>query len=58
MGTERVSYTEPTILILIITNTVVLAIQSAEPLNTPRVDTGYFQSWEDLVLLVLFAVFT
>ena len=37
---------------------VVLAIQGAKPLNEPRLDDGYFQSWEDLVLLVLFGIFT
>ncbi|WVR06351.1 hypothetical protein IAU60_003382 [Kwoniella sp. DSM 27419] len=49
---------EPIILVLIILNVVVLAIQSAEPLNNPREDDGYFRAWEDYVLLVLFAIFT
>ncbi|WVO19052.1 uncharacterized protein IAS62_000328 [Cryptococcus decagattii] len=51
-------WTEPVILLLIITNVVVLAIQSAPTLNSPRTDDGYFQAWEDVVLLVLFIVFT
>ncbi|OCF54943.1 high-affinity cell membrane calcium channel [Kwoniella mangroviensis CBS 10435] len=51
-------YTEPAILILIITNVVVLAIQSAPAQNEPRIDDGYFQSWEDYVLLGLFCIFT
>ncbi|WVQ85091.1 hypothetical protein IAT38_007255 [Cryptococcus sp. DSM 104549] len=54
----RYTWTEPIILLLIITNVVVLAIQSAPTLNTPREDDGYFQSWEDYVLLALFVVFT
>lgn len=52
------SWTEPAILLLIITNVVVLAIQSAPTLNSPRTGNGYFQGWEDAVLLVLFIVFT
>ncbi|OCF72967.1 high-affinity cell membrane calcium channel [Kwoniella mangroviensis CBS 8886] len=51
-------YTEPAILILIITNVAVLAIQSAPAQNEPRIDDGYFQSWEDYVLLGLFCIFT
>ncbi|WWC62542.1 uncharacterized protein I303_105138 [Kwoniella dejecticola CBS 10117] len=51
-------WTEPAILILIITNVVVLAIQSAPALNEPRVDDGYFQTWADYALLVLFCIFT
>ena len=43
---------------LIVLNVVVLMIQSAPELNTPREDDGYFQGWEDVVLLGLFAVFT
>ena len=52
------SFTEPIILGLIIANVVVLAIQAAPALNTPREDDGYFQSWEDGVLLILFLIFT
>ncbi len=51
-------WTEPAILILIIANVVVLAIQAAKPLNTPRADDGYFKSWENTMLLVLFSNFT
>jgi hypothetical protein len=39
-------------------NVVVLMIQSAPALYTPREDDGYFHGWEDIVLLALFAVFT
>ena len=42
----------------IILNVVVLVIQGAPALDTPRQDDGYFQSWEDVVLLVLFGIFT
>ncbi|WWC88695.1 uncharacterized protein L201_003608 [Kwoniella dendrophila CBS 6074] len=51
-------WTEPIILILIITNVVVLAIQSAPAQNEPREDDGYFQTWADYVLLALFCIFT
>ncbi|OCF43572.1 high-affinity cell membrane calcium channel [Kwoniella heveanensis CBS 569] len=57
-GLMRYPATEPTILILIILNVVVLAIQSAKPLNEPRQDDGYFQTWADFVLLALFCIFT
>lgn len=50
--------TEPIILLLIVANVVILAIQAADTLNTPRPGNGYFQSWEDYVLLGLFVVFT
>lgn len=52
------SYTEQIILALIILNVVVLSIQAARPLNTPRPSNGYFQAWEDYVLFVLFIIFT
>lgn len=51
-------FTEPIILLLIITNVVVLIIQASHPLNVPRSDAGYFHSWEDAVLLALFTIFT
>ncbi|KAK8858595.1 hypothetical protein IAR55_002824 [Kwoniella newhampshirensis] len=54
----RFPWTEPAILILIIANVVVLSIQSASALNNPRPNNGYFQSWEDTVLLALFVIFT
>ncbi|KAG5641384.1 hypothetical protein DXG03_005366 [Asterophora parasitica] len=59
-------WTEPVILLLIIFNAVVLTIQSALPLTLstsdgtevpPRVK-GYFHSWEDYALFVLFIVFS
>ncbi|EIW66778.1 hypothetical protein TREMEDRAFT_40774 [Tremella mesenterica DSM 1558] len=52
------SWTEPVILLLIIANVVVLAIQGSTPLTSPRLDPGYFTSWEDYVLFALFIVFT
>ncbi|WVQ96668.1 hypothetical protein IAU59_003774 [Kwoniella sp. CBS 9459] len=57
-GLMRYPATEPTILILIILNVVVLAIQSSKPLNEPRQDDGYFRTWADFVLLALFCIFT
>ncbi|WWD18487.1 hypothetical protein CI109_102939 [Kwoniella shandongensis] len=54
----RFPWTEPAILVLIIANVVILSIQSASPLNDPRSNDGYFQSWEDTALLVLFIIFT
>ncbi|WVQ72778.1 hypothetical protein IAR50_002338 [Cryptococcus sp. DSM 104548] len=54
----RYPWTEPLILVLIIANAVVLAIQSAPALNEPREDDGYFQSWEDYTLLAFFILFT
>jgi hypothetical protein len=51
-------WTEPIILLLIIINAVVLTIQASKPIFTPRIDTGYFKSWEDAALLILFTVFT
>ncbi|KAF9557915.1 high-affinity cell membrane calcium channel [Agrocybe pediades] len=58
--------TEPLILILIMLNAVVLTIQAFPSLTLPTVDgpalpprvRGYFHSWEDYVLFVLFIVFT
>ncbi|KAG6853801.1 hypothetical protein C0991_001251 [Blastosporella zonata] len=59
-------WTEPTILVLIILNAVVLTIQAALPLTLstsdgtavpPRIK-GYFHSWEDYALFVLFIIFT
>ncbi len=52
------SITEPVILGLIVFNAVVLTIQSASPLNTPRPSNGYFNTWEDSALFVLFIAFT
>ncbi|KAG5652105.1 hypothetical protein H0H81_006278 [Sphagnurus paluster] len=59
-------WTEPIILVLIIVNAVVLTIQAALPLTLstsngtavpPRI-RGYFHSWEDYALFVLFIIFT
>ncbi|KAG6833309.1 hypothetical protein H0H87_008941 [Tephrocybe sp. NHM501043] len=59
-------WTEPIILVLIIINAVVLSIQAALPLTLstsdgtavpPRIK-GYFHSWEDYALFVLFIIFT
>ncbi|WVO12615.1 hypothetical protein L204_100220 [Cryptococcus depauperatus] len=54
----RFPWTEPTILVLIIANAVILSIQSAPTLFSPREDDGFFQSWEDVALMALFMVFT
>ncbi|KAJ7078435.1 Ion transport protein-domain-containing protein [Mycena belliarum] len=54
-------WTEPIILLLIIFNAVVLTIQSSHPLtldNAPDRIVGYFHSWEDYALFVLFIIFT
>ncbi|KAF7334437.1 hypothetical protein MVEN_02273100 [Mycena venus] len=54
-------WTEPIILVLIILNAVLLTIQSSRSLtlaNPPAVYKGYFQSWEDVALFVLFIIFT
>jgi hypothetical protein len=56
--TDKTRWAESAILLLIIANVVVLAIQASRPLNTPRIDDGYFQTWEDYVLLTLFIIFT
>jgi hypothetical protein len=56
--------TEPLILILILFQAIVLIIQSAKvPVTTPRPavnrsGVGYFLSWEDWVIFVLFIIFT
>jgi hypothetical protein len=52
------SWTENAILALIILYAVILAIQSSVPLYTPRPGDGYFQTWEDAVILVLFCIFS
>ena len=63
-------WTEPVILLLIILNAVVLTIQAARstalpapddsdspPLSPPHI-RGYFHTWEDYTLFVLFVLFT
>jgi hypothetical protein len=52
------SWTEPIILGLIILYGVTLVVQSATTLNEPRARQGYFHGWEDVVILVVFAIFT
>ncbi|KAF9005006.1 Ion transport protein-domain-containing protein [Cyathus striatus] len=61
-------WTEPTILVLIILNAVVLTIQAFPSITLPMDDDGvpmlppkikgYFHEWEDWVLFVLFIIFT
>lgn len=51
-------WTEPAILILIMVYVVVLTIQSAPALFDPRPGDGFFHTWEDYALFVLFIVFT
>ncbi|KAJ7159975.1 hypothetical protein C8R43DRAFT_1233933 [Mycena crocata] len=54
-------WTEPIILLLIILNAVILAIQSSRTLtlaNPPLIIAGYFHAWEDYALVSLFVVFT
>ncbi|KDQ58077.1 hypothetical protein JAAARDRAFT_69375 [Jaapia argillacea MUCL 33604] len=61
-------WTEPTILILIMFNTVVLTIQTSRTLTLPTSPSdgspdpihskGYFHTWEDYALFVLFIIFT
>ena len=63
------SWTEPTVLLLIVFNAIVLTIQAARSLNLPDADDssedplpppvrGYFHSWEDYALFILFILFT
>ncbi|KAL0066269.1 calcium channel protein [Marasmius tenuissimus] len=57
-------WTEPTILLLIIINAVVLTVQGArnlvlsDPDDVPEPVKGYFHTWEDWVLFGLFVLFT
>ncbi|KAL0565893.1 calcium channel protein [Marasmius crinis-equi] len=57
-------WTEPSILLLIIVNAVVLTIQGARNLTLSDDDAepervrGYFHTWEDFVLFGLFIIFT
>jgi voltage-dependent calcium channel len=57
-------WTEPTILLLIIANAVILTIQSARGVtldsedDTPPRIRGYFHTWEDFALFALFIIFT
>ena len=60
---EWLSLTEPCILLLIILHAVVLTVQAARSValekgqDPPQV-RGYFQTWEDYTLFVLFVLFT
>lgn len=51
-------WTESFILALIILYAVILTIQSSEPLYTPRPGDGYFHSWADWAILIIFTIFT
>lgn len=58
-------WTEPTILILIIINAIVLTIQAFPSLTLPSSDSsgpprisGYFHTWMDWALFVIFCLFT
>ncbi|KAF8509855.1 Ion transport protein-domain-containing protein [Hysterangium stoloniferum] len=53
-------YTEPLILFLILFNAIILIIQSARAIfiDTTQQSRGYFQSWEDHVLFILFIFYT
>ncbi|GAA5884714.1 hypothetical protein JCM6882_005364 [Rhodosporidiobolus microsporus] len=52
-------WTEPTILLLIVLQVVVLTIQSSYDVYThPRPERGYFHSWEDYTLFAIFVFFS
>ena len=62
-------WTEPAILVLIVVNAVVLTIQAARSLTLPDPTDdvpsplpapvkGYFKTWEDYALFILFIIFT
>lgn len=53
-------WTEPIILCLIVANVVVLTFQGARSLDTaPDLrEDGFFRTWEDYALFVLFILFT
>ncbi|GAA5821176.1 hypothetical protein JCM11251_004500 [Rhodosporidiobolus azoricus] len=53
------AWTEPTILVLIILQVVVLTIQSSYNVyKHPRPQTGYFHTWEDYTLFAIFVSFS
>jgi hypothetical protein len=52
------SYTESCVLVLLVVHVGVLLSQSASTLEAPRIDDGYFDSWEDTALLVIFVLYT
>ncbi|BEI83049.1 hypothetical protein CcaverHIS002_0309170 [Cutaneotrichosporon cavernicola] len=52
-------WTDPIIMVLILANLIILIIQAAPPVFTPRSPGGgYFRAWEDYALFVLFVIFT
>lgn len=52
-------YVDPVIFVLIILDAVVLTIQCSPSVwDYPRPTRGYFHTWEDTVLFILFCVFT
>ncbi|GAA5981675.1 hypothetical protein JCM10908_004562 [Rhodotorula pacifica] len=52
-------WTEPVILLLIILQVIVQTIRSSYSVYThPRPTKGYFHTWEDVVLFVIFCAFT
>lgn len=52
-------WTDPIIVLLILANLIILIIQAAPPMFTPRtMGGGYFRGWEDYALLILFIIFT
>ncbi|KAG9004060.1 calcium channel protein [Tulasnella sp. JGI-2019a] len=52
-------WTEPLILLLILADAVILTIQAHKALDVfPRITNGFFKTWEDYALFVLFVIFT
>lgn len=49
---------EPLILALIVGNVVILILQSSRSVFKDPRKPGYFDYWEDYVLLAIFAIFT
>ncbi|GAA5943198.1 hypothetical protein JCM10213_006241 [Rhodosporidiobolus nylandii] len=53
------SWTEPSILLLIVLQVVILTVQSASNVyEHPRPTKGYFHTWEDSALFIIFVLFT
>ena len=57
---DRTSWTEPIVLLLILVNVVTLTLQSAQNVyDQPRpTGAGYFHTWKDLLLFILFVAFS
>lgn len=51
-------WTEPLILLLIFVNAVVLIAQAHRSVFVVGREDGFFKTWEDYVLFVLFVIFT